>query len=77
MCLLTVGGSWIQIIFIYFLKKSNEKAHCYLHQLVDFNVCYLLISPLPEDSHSEDSSDRRSEVTCHRLDVDIQLTTVG
>lgn len=40
-------------------------------------MCYLLIGPLPEDSQSEDSSDGRSEVARHRLDVDIQLATIG
>ncbi len=40
-------------------------------------MCYLLVGPLPEDSQGEDSSDGRSEVARHWLDVDIQLAAIG
>lgn len=41
------------------------------------SVTYLLVSPLPEDCQSEDSRDWWSEVACHRLDINVQLATVG
>lgn len=40
-------------------------------------MCHLLVGARPEDGQSEDSGDRRGEVAGHRLDVDVQLPTVG